>query len=205
MNIYSGNFFQFSEMGMEGMAYGFEDIRGKYLSGYEVLDVTYFFKIKDSFPSVTISDNNQTLYEGPLSFTYNAELQAVIPKEIDVASFKKMLKNKNLITLSSEKVLYEDKIIIKMDIAEKDFLVSEINKLLSLPEKKVPANFVQIRKDFSSIKDSLSKIESHDPIKFNFNTYISTKQSFLFGSSPIEVVLRGDGSHLVEWLKSRTS
>jgi hypothetical protein len=34
-------------------------------------------------------------------------------------------------------------------------------------------------------------------------TWLTTKQEFLFDSTPQEVVFRGDGDMLIEWLESR--
>lgn len=205
MKVYVGHFTEFSEMGMEGLAFGFEDHKASYLSGYEKLDLTYFFKIKDSFPLVVISNKNKNVYEGPLSFTYHQETQSVVPKEIEFNLFKKMVSEKFLITLSTYQVLFDEKIILSSSIKENEFIFKEIEKLLLTPDSQLSAEFLLFKQQFSAVKNCLLKLESHNPEKFNFKSYITSAQDFLFGSSPIEVILRGDGSHLVEWLKSRTS
>lgn len=205
MQVYVGHFTEFSEMGMEGLAFGFEDHKASYLPGYEKLDLTYFFKIKDIFPLVVISHQNKTIYEGPLSFTYHSETQSVVPKEIDFKVFRKIISEQYLVTLSIDKLLFDEKIILSASIKENDFMFQEIEKLLLTPDNKLSPEFLSFKNQFESVKKCLLKLESHNPNKFNFKTYLTSPQDFLFGSSPIEVILRGDGSHLVEWLKSRTS
>lgn len=190
-------------MGMEGLAFGFEDIRRKFLKGYAKLDVAYFFKLKDSFKVSIFNPKNELVYEGELTFKYDKEAQSVIPKEIAFKDFQLMISQRYLVLLSTDRELYPPQLILDLEISEKDFLISEVKKLLQTPDENLPNNLKTYKSQFQSIESALMKIGEFAGQPIDFFNYLSQKNSFLFGSTPLEVVLRGDGNHLVEWLNSR--
>jgi hypothetical protein len=196
---YIGNFDSFSEMGSEGVSFMFQDEKAKYLSGYETLELSYFFKRDDLF-IVSVFDNTNLVYQGPLSFQYSSKYNTLIPKEIDFKAFNLWVNKKYTVHLNSSKKLYEDKIILKANNLETDFLLSQIEHLMKTPSSKLSPKMKSYKQQFNNIKKYIKKLYNNEK---SFDDYISSPQEFLFGSTPIEVVLRGDGVHLVKWLKER--
>lgn len=199
MNNYRGHFNWFSEMGMEGATPIFEDLRARYLGGYESLELSYFFKNLNTV-KVNVCLNNEIVYDGVLTFIYSTKHNGLIPLEVNLKTFNLWISQKAYVSLDSEKPLYEDKIILKANIKEKDFLTSEISKLLKAKDTTLPDNFKKYKKEFKAIKKYLKVLDSTAV----FNDYILSPHSFLFGSTPVEIVLRGDGESLVNWMKERS-
>lgn len=203
--LYHGKFEWFSEMGMEGASLIFVDDKAKYLSGYEQLDLSYFFKNFDQFHLV-INFKDELVFNNMATFVYNGKYGSVLPQEIDVKKLKEWINGGASVGLSTTKKLYGDKIILKASGIENEFLLENIKKLMKTPDSKLSQQFIGFKKEFKIVDKCLKEFQKMDPknqAKFNFDTYIVEPSSYLFGSKPIEVILRGDGAHLVEWLQER--
>lgn len=201
---YTGTFISFSETGVEGLVYGFSDRKAKYLQGYSKLDLAYFFRLKDSFKLCTVfhKKTKKELYSGPITFYYNKKTQTILPFEISYDLFLDIVRQEHIVSLSSEIKLFEDKIVLDASIKEDDFILNEIQNLLITEDIKLDEFLLKVKKEIKAVQKCLNKLQQYDESKFEFNNFMKTPHSFLFGSKPIEVILRGDGEHLVKWVKS---
>lgn len=203
--MYHGKLEWFSEMGSEGPSLIFVDEKAKYLSGYEQLDLAYFFKHLDQFMMI-VNYQEKIVYSNLTTFAYNAKAGTVIPQDIDLKTLKSWIDGKAMVSITTSKKLYSDKIILKADGMEKDFLLENITKLMKTPDSKLSEKLLVYKKEFKIVEKCLKvfqKSNIKDKDQWTLETFITTPQSFLFGSKPLEVILRGDGEHLIEWLQER--
>lgn len=203
--MYQGKLEWFSEMGSEGPSLMFVDEKAKYLSGYEQLELSYFFKHLDQFMMVVLYQD-KNVYSNLTTFAYNSKVSAVVPQDIELKILKEWISNGAHISITTNKKLYADKIILKADGLENNFLLENIHKLMKTPDTKLSEQLLVYKKEFKIVEKCLKifqKTDAKNKEKWTLDFFIVAPQSFLFGSKPIEVILRGDGAHLIEWLQER--
>lgn len=203
--MYYGKFEWFSEMGSEGPSLMFVDEKAKYLSGYEQLELSYFFKHLDQFMIVVLYQD-RNVYSNLTTFSYNSKIGAVIPQDIELKTLQEWISKGAHISITTNKKLYGDKIILKASGLEDDFLLENIQKLMKTPDSKLSEKLLIYKKEFKIVDKCLKVFQKTDrkhKNKWTLDSFIVEPQSFLFGSKPIEVILRGDGEHLIEWLQER--
>ncbi len=200
MKTYKGTLKIFSEMGSGSSLY-FEDSKAQYLKGYDCLDLSYFFHLKDEFFNVTISDDKQhIIYHGDLTFTYDSKKQIIIPKEFDVEKLFDIIKIKHNIIFSSNKILFKDKIILDTNVSDETFIKNEIITLLQTDPKDLDDKLRDYKIAISHIKIAFDLVNPQSSLN-EFLNFIITPQEQFFNYKPLEIILRGDGHLIVNFLK----
>lgn len=201
MNKYVGYFNFFSEMGSEGPASLFEDINAKYLDGYQVLELSYFFKRGDEILDVIVGED---VFD-KLTFDYDLDSGIVFPKEISLEKWQGWISSHRLVSFSINKKLFDDKIILNAKRMEEAVLKQQVLKLLETGDTFLSKDFLQYKNQLLALKILVSKLNDKlkEQDRVEFLSYIFKKQPYYFNSSALEIILRGDGQSVLSWLRDR--
>ena len=178
----------------------FEDIKAKFLNEKEKAQASYVFKFKDSFEMVTIlDDKGKIVFFGRLHFTELPQGQIVVPANLEESKWRKAVYDKNIVSIKTDKELYTPAIIEKAKAQEKSLIYSEILSLCHSDDSILSADNLIYKKALLNAKNEFDRLFNDNSLE-SFINFIIEPQKGLYGSSPLELILRGQSENLLFFL-----